>query len=476
MSVNVIIGTVMSMSRKVLLTEEETPKYWYNILPDLPKPLPPPIDPSTREPVDPRKLEAIFPRILIQQELSQERWIPIPEEVREAYTIWRPTPLYRAVRLEKALKTPAKIYYKYEGVSPPGSHKPNTAVAQAYYNMKEGIQVLATETGAGQWGSALAFATNLFGMKARIYMVKVSYEQKPYRKIMMEAWGAEVLASPSNRTKIGQSILKNDPSNPGSLGIAISEAIEDALTHEGVKYSLGSVLNHVLLHQTVQGLEAKKQLEVIDEYPDIVAGCVGGGSSFSGLFWPFYYDVVSGKAPKKIKFVATEPTACPTMTKGIYTYDFGDIAKLTPLLPMYTLGSDFIPPPIHAGGLRYHGDAPTLCLLLKEGFIEPRAYDQVSVFEAATLFAKTEGIIPAPEPSHTIRYVIDEALKAKETGEEKTILFNLCGHGYFDLKAYQEFFEGNLKPFDYPEDKIKESIQNLIKEYPWIQEIPFVKS
>lgn len=476
MSIYAIIGTVMSMSRKIVLNEDEIPKYWYNILPDLPKPLPPPIDPSTRGPIDPRKLEAIFPRSLIQQELSQERWIPIPEEVREAYIIWRPTPLYRAARLENALKTPARIYYKYEGVSPPGSHKPNTAVAQAYYNMKEGVQVLTTETGAGQWGSALAFATNLFGMKARVYMVKVSYEQKPYRKIMMQAWGAEVIASPSNRTKTGLSILERDPNNPGSLGIAISEAIEDAITHDGVKYSLGSVLNYVLLHQTVQGLEAKKQLEIIDEYPDIVAGCVGGGSSFSGLFWPFYYDVVSGKASKKIRFVATEPTACPTMTKGIYTYDFGDTAKLTPLLPMYTLGSDFIPPPIHAGGLRYHGDAPTLCLLLREGIIEPKAYDQVSVFEAATLFAKTEGIIPAPEPSHTIRYVIDEALKAKETGEEKVILFNLCGHGYFDLKAYQEFFEGNLKPFDYPEDKIKESIRKLIKEYPWIQEIPYLKS
>jgi len=478
MSIYAIIGTVvsMSMSRKIVLNEDEIPKYWYNILPDLPKPLPPPIDPSTRRPIDPRKLEAIFPRSLIQQELSQERWIPIPEEVREAYSIWRPTPLYRAARLENALKTPARIYYKYEGVSPPGSHKPNTAVAQAYYNMKEGVQVLTTETGAGQWGSALAFATNLFEMKARVYMVKVSYEQKPYRKIMMQAWGAEVIASPSNRTKTGLSILERDPNNPGSLGIAISEAIEDAITHDGVKYSLGSVLNYVLLHQTVQGLEAKKQLEIIDEYPDIVAGCVGGGSSFSGLFWPFYYDVISRKAPKKIRFVATEPTACPTMTKGIYTYDFGDTAKLTPLLPMYTLGSDFIPPPIHAGGLRYHGDAPTLCLLLREGIIEPKAYDQVSVFEAATLFAKTEGIIPAPEPSHTIRYVIDEALKAKETGEEKVILFNLCGHGYFDLRAYQEFFEGNLKPFDYPEDKIKESIQKLIKEYPWIQEIPYLKS
>ncbi|MEN2974152.1 MAG: TrpB-like pyridoxal phosphate-dependent enzyme [Candidatus Caldarchaeales archaeon] len=463
------------MIKKVLLTEDEIPKQWYNILPDLPKPLPPPIDPSTREPIQPKKLEAIFPKALIQQELSQDRWIPIPDEVREAYRLWRPTPLYRATRLEKALKTPARIYYKYEGVSPPGSHKPNTAIAQAYYNLKEGVEVLTTETGAGQWGSALAFATNLFNMKARIYMVKVSYEQKPYRKIMMEAWGAEVIPSPSNMTRVGRSILEKDPNNPGSLGIAISEAIEDAVTHEGVKYSLGSVLNHVLLHQTVQGLEAKKQLESIDEYPDIIAGCVGGGSSFSGLFWPFYYDVVSGKAPKKIRFVATEPTACPTMTKGIYTYDFGDTAKLTPLLPMYTLGSDFIPAPIHAGGLRYHGDAPTLCLLLREGVIEPFAYDQVSVFDAATLFAKTEGIIPAPEPSHTIKFVIDEALRAKQENLEEVILFNLCGHGYFDLKAYEEYFNGNLKPYHYPEEMIEKSIQKLINELPWIKDLPYIK-
>ncbi|MEM1676547.1 MAG: TrpB-like pyridoxal phosphate-dependent enzyme [Nitrososphaerota archaeon] len=457
------------MYRKVLLSEEEIPKFWYNILPDLPKPLPPPIDPETKESVNPKKLETIFPRALIKQEMSTERWIPIPEEVREIYTYWRPTPLYRAVRLEKFLKTPARIYYKYEAVSPPGSHKPNTAVAQAYYNMKEGVEVLTTETGAGQWGSALAFATNIFGMKARIYMVKTSYEQKPYRRIMMEVWEAEVLPSPSNKTRFGRMVLEKDPDNPGSLGIAISEAIEDALTHENVKYSLGSVLNHVLIHQTVQGLE------LIDEYPDIVAGCVGGGSSFSGLFWPFYYDVVSGKAPKNIRFVATEPTACPTMTRGIYTYDFGDTAKLTPLLPMYTLGSDFIPPPIHAGGLRYHGDAPTLCLLLKEGFIEPKAYDQISVFEAATLFARTEGIIPAPEPSHTIKFVIEEALRAKEENEEKVILFNLCGHGYFDLKAYQEYFEGNLKPYYYPEEKIRESIERIFKEYPWISNLPYLK-
>lgn len=467
---------MMSMNRKVVLGEEDIPKAWYNILPDLPRPLPPPIDPSTREPLDPRKLEAIFPKALIQQEISADRWIPIPEEVRDAYRLWRPTPLIRAVRLERALGTPARIYYKYEGVSPPGSHKPNTAVAQAYYNMKEGVEILTTETGAGQWGSALAFATNLFGLKARIYMVRISYEQKPYRRIMMETWGAEVIPSPSSRTRAGRAILEKDPDSPGSLGIAISEAIEDALSNDGVKYSLGSVLNHVLLHQTVQGLEAKKQLELIDEYPDVVAGCVGGGSSFSGLFWPFYYDVVTGKAPKRVRFVATEPTACPTMTKGVYTYDFGDTAKLTPLLPMYTLGSDFIPPPIHAGGLRYHGDAPTLCLLLKEGIIEPRAYDQVSVFDAAVLFARTEGIIPAPEPSHTIKFVIDEALEAKRKGEEKVILFNLCGHGYLDLGAYREFFEGKLKAYSYPEDMIKESIQKLLSEHPWIRDLPYIKS
>jgi tryptophan synthase beta chain len=462
------------MQRKIVLADDGLPRQWYNILPDLPKPLPPPIDPQTRAP-GPGLLPRLFTNEQLRQEMSSERWITIPEEVRNALTLWRPTPLIRAVRLEKALKTPAKIYYKYEGVSPPGSHKPNTAVAQAYYAAQEGVERLTTETGAGQWGSSLAFAGALFGVKVTVYMVRSSYDQKPYRRILMHTWGAEVLPSPSERTSFGRKVLSQEPNNPGSLGIAISEAIEDALNSENTKYSIGSVANHVLLHQTVQGLEAKAQLEMLDEYPDIVAGCVGGGSSFSGLFWPFYYDKISKKAPKDVKFVGTEPSACPTMTRGVYTYDFGDTARLTPMLPMYTLGSDFIPPPIHAGGLRYHGDAPTLCLLLREGYIEPRAYNQVEVFEAATIFARTEGLIPAPEPSHTIKYVIDEALRCKRTGESKTILFNLCGHGHFDLQAYQEFFEGKLPAWEYPEEAIKKSIEKLEKEFSWIKDLPFLK-
>ena len=459
--------------RRIILPPEETPNKWYNILPDLPKPLPPPIDPETKAPIKPEKLEAIFPKELIRQELSQDRWIPIPEEVQEVYQVWRPTPLYRALRLEKALKTPAKIYYKYEGVSPPGSHKPNTAVAQAYFNMKEGIERLTTETGAGQWGSALAFGCAMFGMKATIYMVKVSYQQKPYRRLLMQVWGADVTPSPSNRTSFGRSILEKDPDNPGSLGIAISEAIEDAVTSEKTKYSLGSVLNHVLLHQTVMGLEAKKQFEIVDDYPDIIFGCVGGGSSFSGLFFPFYYDKVSGKAPKDVKFVAVEPTACPTLTKGIYMYDHGDTARMTPLLKMYTLGHSFIPPPIHAGGLRYHGDSPILCLLVNLGEVEALAYNQVEVFEAAKIFAETEGILPAPEPAHAIKAVIDEALKCKETGEEKTILLQLSGHGYFDMKAYEDYLENKLQPYEYPKDEIEKTIKRLMELYPWLKNLPY---
>jgi tryptophan synthase beta chain len=463
------------MTTKILLSEEDIPKEWYNINPDLPKPLPPPIDPGTHEPIKPEVLERVFAKELLKQEMSQERWIPIPEEVREIYQIWRPTPLIRAKRLEKLLKTPAKIYYKYEGVSPPGSHKPNTAVPQAYYNVKQGIEKLTTETGAGQWGSSLAFAGKMFDIDITVYMVKISYEQKPYRKSMMHAWGADVTPSPSNRTNFGRNMLKKDPNHPGSLGIAISEAIEDAVTHDNVRYTLGSVLGHVLLHQTVQGLEAKKQFEMIDEYPDIVAGCVGGGSSFSGLSFPFYYDKITGKAPKDVKFVATEPTSCPTLTKGIYTYDFGDTANMTPLLPMYSLGSDFVPAPIHAGGLRYHGDAPSLCLMVKEGVIEAKAYDQVSVFDAAAMFAMSEGTIPAPEPSHTIRYVIDEALRCKESGEEKVILFNLCGHGHFDMGAYDEYFENRLKPWEYPQEKVEESIKKLQEKFPWVKDLPYLK-
>lgn len=458
---------------KITLKVDELPTCWYNILPDLPKPLPPPLDPETRKPIKPEKLERVFAKELLRQEVSSERWIKIPEEVLEVYQLWRPTPLYRAIRLEKALKTPAKIYYKYEGLSPPGSHKPNTAVAQAYYNMKEGVRRLTTETGAGQWGSALAFGCAMFGIKATIYMVKVSYYQKPYRRLLMQLWNAEIHPSPSDKTSFGRKILEQNPDNPGSLGIAISEAIEDAVTHEDTKYSLGSVLNHVLLHQTVIGLEAKKQFELLDDYPDIIFGCVGGGSSFSGLYWPFYHDKFLGKAPKNVKFVAVEPTACPTLTKGIYTYDHGDTARMTPLLKMYTLGHEFVPPPIHAGGLRYHGDAPTLCLLVKEGVVKAKAYTQTEVFEAAKLFAETEGMIPAPEPSHAIKAVVDEAVKCKEKNEEKTILFLLSGHGHFDMKAYEDFFNKKLLPYEYPQSEIEKTIKKLETSYPWIKKLAY---
>lgn len=460
----------MNEKVKILLDEEEIPKQWYCILPDLPKPLAPPMDPKTREPVDPKALEAVFTKEQLRQEFSQERFIDIPEEVRDAYRLWRPTPLYRAFHLEKALKTPAKIYYKNEGVSPPGSHKPNTAVAQAYYNMKEGQERLATETGAGQWGSALAFGDMLFGVKTTVYMVKVSYHQKPYRRVLMEMWGANVIPSPSDKTDFGKSVLKEDPENPGSLGIAISEAVEDAVTHEGTKYSIGSVLNHVLTHQTVIGLETKRQLELVDDYPDVIVGCIGGGSSFSGIFWPFYYDKVSGKASKDTEFIAVESTACPSITKGYYTYDHGDTAKMIPLVKMYTLGHTFIPPPIHAGGLRYHGIAPTLSILAKEGAVKTKAYNQLQVFDGAALFAKTEGILPAPEPTHAIKGAIDEALRCKETGEEKTILFLLCGHGHFDMQAFDDYLSGNLQPYEYPEEKVIESMRKLKKLYPWLDE------
>ncbi|MEM3597716.1 MAG: TrpB-like pyridoxal phosphate-dependent enzyme [Candidatus Hadarchaeum sp.] len=447
---------------KYLLDEEEIPKAWYNIQADLPSPLDPPINPATKEPIGPQDLARIFPMELIKQEVSQERWIPIPEEVRDVYRIWRPTPLYRALRLEKALKTPARIYYKWEGVSPPGSHKPNTAVAQAYYNMKEGVQRLATETGAGQWGSALAFGTMLFGLKCTVYMVRVSYDQKPYRRILMETWGAECVPSPSNRTEYGRRVLKEDPNNPGSLGIAISEAIEDAATHDDTKYSLGSVLNHVLLHQTVIGLEAKKQLELAGDYPDVIFGCVGGGSNFSGLVFPFLADKLTGKKPE-LRAVSCEPKACPTLTKGPYMYDFGDTAAMTPLLKMYTLGHCFVPPPIHAGGLRYHGDAPLLCKLTHEGYMEAAAYHQTEVFNAAKLFAETEGFIPAPETSHAIKGVVDEALRCRETGEERVILFNNSGHGHFDLAAYDAFLRGKLVDYEYPEKLVKEAIAKIPK-------------
>jgi len=455
---------------KILLDEEEIPKQWYSILPDLPKPLPPTIDPKTRSPGG-GIVPQIFPKQILAQEFGPERWVDIPSEVRDIYRLWRPTPLFRAVGLEKALKTPAKIYYKYEGVSPPGSHKPNTAVPQAFYNLKEGAERMATETGAGQWGSALAFGCMLFGLKCTVYMVKVSYEQKPYRRMMMEAFGADVYASPSKHTKSGRQILKEDPNSPGSLGIAISEAAEDALVDEKANYGIGSVFNHVLIHQTVIGLEAKRQLEIAGDYPDVVYGCIGGGSSFSGLMWPFYYDRVSGKAPKRARFVAVEPTACPSVTKGEYTYDHGDTARLTPLVPMYTLGHDYIPPPIHAGGLRYHGIAPTISRLASAKQIETVAYNQVEVFDAAKLFIRSEGIIPAPEPAHAIKAAIDEAIRCKKTGEEKTILFLLCGHGYFDMKAYDEYFGGKLRPYEYPKEKVEASMRRLRQLYPWLDQV-----
>ncbi len=457
-------------TRKILLDEEQIPKQWYCILPDLPKPLPPTIEPAKRAP-GPGIVPKIFPKQILSQEMSTERWIDIPEDVREIYRLWRPTPLFRAVGLEKALKTPAKIYYKYEGVSPPGSHKPNTAIAQAYYNMKEGVERMATETGAGQWGSSLAFGCMMFGLKCTVYMVKVSYDQKPYRRVMMQSYGASVYSSPSKQTESGREILKEDPNNPGSLGIAISEAVEDALTHQEANYGIGSVFNHVLLHQTVIGLESKKQLEVAGDYPDVIYGCIGGGSSFSGLFWPFYYDKVTGKAPKDVRFVATEATACPKVTKGEYTFDHGDTARITPLVPMHTLGHDFIPAPIHAGGLRYHGIAPTISNLVSEKQLETQAYNQLDVFDAAKLFIQTEGIIPAPEPVHAIKGAIDEALRCKETGEEKVILFLLCGHGYFDMQAYDDYLSGKLRPYEYPTEKVEESMRKLRKLYPWLDEV-----
>jgi tryptophan synthase beta chain len=449
----------MEKDKKIFLPESEIPQRWYNILPDLPEPLPPPINPATKEPLKPEDLAKIFPMELIRQEASQERWIEIPDELIRVYRMWRPTPLHRAYELEKALGTPARIYYKNESVSPPGSHKPNTAVAQAYFNKKEGIKRLTTETGAGQWGSALAFACNLFGLECTVYMVKVSYEQKPYRKIMMQTWGATVYPSPTNLTNSGRAVLQEDPDSPGSLGVAISEAVEDAATHEDTNYSLGSVLNHVILHQTIIGLEVEKQLEIAGEKkPDVVIGCVGGGSNFGGISMPFVRRRLQGE---DIRFIAVEPSACPSITKGLYRYDYGDVAGLTPLLMMHTLGHKFIPPRLHAGGLRYHGMAPLVSLLAKKGIVEAVSYNQNPVFEAAILFAKTEGIIPAPETAHAIKAVIDEAIKCRETGEEKCIVFNFSGHGHFDLSAYEAYLSGKLVDYEYPEEKILESLKEL---------------
>lgn len=443
---------------KIVLPEKEIPKQWYNIMADMPKLPAPPIHPATLKPIGPDDLSAIFPMSLIEQEVSTQRWIDIPEEVIEAYTLWRPSPLYRAKRLEQALGSPARIYYKYEGCSPAGSHKPNTAVAQAYYNKQAGIKRIATETGAGQWGSSLALAGRMFGLEITVYMVKVSYDQKPYRRIAMQTWGATVHASPTNLTNAGRKILEQDPNCQGSLGIAISEAVEDAATHADTNYSLGSVLNHVALHQTVIGLEAKKQLEIAGDYPDIVIGCCGGGSNFAGISFPFLYDKFAGK---NLRAIAVEPTSCPTLTKGEFRYDFGDTVGLTPFLMMYTLGHDFMPPGIHAGGLRYHGDSPLVSQLYHDGIIEARAYPQLPVFESAMLFSKTEGIIPAPESAHAIKAVIDEALLAKEEGKSKCILFNLSGHGYLDLAAYADYLSGKLYDFDYPDEMIKASLAKL---------------
>ncbi|MDD5654637.1 MAG: TrpB-like pyridoxal phosphate-dependent enzyme [Candidatus Omnitrophica bacterium] len=439
---------------KVLLSQKDIPTRWYNILPDLPEPLPPYLHPGTGKPLQPKDLAPIFPMSLIRQELSSERWIDIPDGIRDVYRIYRPTPLIRAVRLEKALKTKSRIYYKNESVSPAGSHKLNTAIAQAYYNKKEGVKRICTETGAGQWGSALSFACNLLKLKCTVYMVKASYYQKPYRKSLMHIWGSEVFASPTKLTRAGRSVLKENPNSPGSLGIAISEAVEDAASHDDAKYSLGSVLNHVLMHQTIVGLEAKKQLEMIGEKPDVLIGCVGGGSNFAGFVFPFVRDKLKGR---KIRMIGVEPTACPTLTKGAYMYDFGDIARLTPLVKMYTLGHSFVPEAIHAGGLRYHGAAPVLCALVKEGLIEAKAYHQNPVFEAGVLFARTEGFLPAPETCHALKCVIEEAKKNKE----QCIVFNYSGHGHFDLSAYDAYLEGKLGDYDHPEKKIKEALNKI---------------
>jgi len=444
--------------KKVILPENEIPKQWYNVLADMPNKPEPYFSSVTNKMATPDELEVIFPKELIQQEMSQERWIDIPDEVREMYKQWRPSPLYRAVGLEKLLDTPAIIYYKYEGVNATGSHKLNSAIPQAYYNKMAGIKKLSTETGAGQWGSALSLACNYFGLECEVYMVKVSYEQKPYRRLFMQTFGANVIASPSNLTQSGRAILEKDPDSTGSLGIAISEAVEVAATNPDTNYALGSVLNHVCLHQTVIGLEAKKQLELLDEYPDIVIACCGGGSNFAGLSFPFVKDKLNGT---NIRLIAVEPTACPSLTKGVFAYDYGDTAKVGPIAKMYTLGHDFVPAGIHAGGLRYHGASPIVSQLYHDGIIEAQAVPQRDVFDAAVKFAKTEGIIPAPESAHAIRAAINEAIKCKETGEAKVILFNLSGHGYFDMAAYDNYFSGKLIDVDYPEDLIKENIRSL---------------
>jgi len=454
----------MSQITRFLLGENDIPKFWYNINADSPVAPNPVINPMSKEPVTPEFLSVLFPMDLILQEVSTERYIPIPEEVREIYKLWRPTPLMRAARLEKELGTPAHIYYKYEGVSPSGSHKSNTAIPQAFYNKISGTKAMTTETGAGQWGSALSMACKFYDLPLEVYMVKVSFEQKPYRRFLMETYGAQVYASPSYLTNAGKSILEKDPNSPGSLGIAISEAVEVAAMSNGAKkYGLGSVLNHVLLHQSVIGEESLKQMEMANEYPDIVIGCVGGGSNFAGIAFPFLRENL--KNGQKTRLLAVEPKAAPSLTKGVFAFDYGDTARMAPIVKMYTLGHDFIPPEIHAGGLRYHGMAPQLSALYDHGLIEAVSVHQNAVFEAALLFTNTEGILPAPESSHAIRVAIDEALKAKETGERKVILFNLSGHGHFDLAAYHAYQSGTLEDYDFPEDevaKIKTRLPEII--------------
>ena len=444
---------------KILLNESDIPTHWYNVVADMPKPPLPPLAPDGN-PVTPEQMLAIFPGPLLEQEMSGERWIPIPEPVREIYKQWRPTPMFRARRLEQMLGTPAKIYYKYEGVSPAGSHKVNTSVPQAFFNKMVGINRLTTETGAGQWGSSIAFAGQMFGIEVRVYMVKVSYNQKPFRRSMMQTWGAEVFASPTDMTNAGKTALAADPNNPGSLGLAISEAVEEAASRKDTNYSLGSVLNHVCLHQTVIGLEAKKQFEKVGDYPDMVFACCGGGSNFAGTAFPFLADKAAGK---KVRLVAAEPSSCPSLTKGVYAYDFGDVSGYTPLMKMYTLGHDFMPPSIHAGGLRYHGDSPLVCQLYNEGLIEAVAVPQVATFEAGVTFARSEGIIPAPESCHAIRACIDEALRCKASGEKKTLFFNLSGHGHFDMASYDKYFAGELVDYEYPEAAVKEALKRLPK-------------
>ncbi len=443
---------------KVLLEDQEIPRQWYNIQADLPTPMRPPLHPATGKPVSPEDLAPIFPMNLIEQEATTQRWIDIPEEVLEKYLLWRPSPLCRARNFEKLLDAPVKIFYKNEGVSPAGSHKPNTAVPQAYYNKAFGINRLSTETGAGQWGSALSMACQMFGLECRLFMVRVSYEQKPYRRMMMNVWGAECIPSPSDITEAGRNVLAAHPDSPGSLGIAISEAIEDAVSHPGSRYSLGSVLNHVLLHQTIVGLESQKQFAKIGLYPDVVMGCAGGGSNFAGISLPYVRDRIHGK---DVRIVGAEPTACPTLTRGPFAYDFGDLAKKTPLLPMYTLGHDYVPAPIHAGGLRYHGMAPIVSHLLKENLIEAKAYHQLDTFQAGVMWARSEGFIPAPETNHVIAAVVDEARRAKEEGKEKVILFNWSGHGMVDLASYEAYLTGKLIPHELPDEEIDRALRAI---------------